>query len=539
MPRVDHRLEDFWRSCWLDRTPKERIEATLLVAIVAVGIAFRSNRYWIDPIGLWGDEAKWGRHLVELPLLTPSFRPLGFMAICRGLVEAFFVDERLLRLPSYLASVASIFLFADIGKRLLKNRAVFFVMLAVVAVQPMLIDFAKEFKPYALELFVHLMMLWSGLRLFEKQTLKRWVTLLTLLPLVFFVAYNAIFFYPVIFSLLGWRALLDRNKRVFAIVCGAAAACLLAIGVITLLVFAPLPENEDDSAFWGKKYGVFYVDDGRANQVQWQVRKFAELVAMPGSGRLFWQPPAALQGRPARELAGLDELSWALLYVLGLVALGRTRRWTEGALLVVPVLTALAFNLLSKWPWGAFRVNLFLLAYIIPVAFIGLDRWASWGRNSRWIAPTFSVALHLMPMVAFGFGAHSEKRAWTGHSELPRILDRIRVDREAQLELNPAAPREVIIVDGYTCETLGFYLKHHAYGSKQYGHFIQNDFDWRCVVQPKDIGTAVRARRGLPTWVIVSNRTIVESTFAHVRGAGRVIIDERPAYNHRLIKLSN
>lgn len=532
-------LREFWLPRWQQRNQRERLEWLALLTIVLFGLLFRSNRYWIDPIALWGDEAMWTGRMLDWPLSTPTFRPIGFMALSEALARGIAIDERVLRFPSYVASIASLWFFGDIARQLLKSRTLVLVLMAVAAAQPMLVDFGKEFKPYAVELSCHLLMLWSALRVLRKPTRGRWVTLLVPLPLVYFFAYNAIFFYPGVFLVLGIRALVAKNKRQFALVCSVAGACLFGIGLTYLLIFSRLPPNEDDSDFWGKKYGVFYIEDAKTNQLTWEVEKTFELFALPGASREFWQPPAALEGRPIRELAGFERLSWQVLYVFGLLALYRQRRWQDGGLLLAPVVTGLLFNSLFLWPWGAFRVNVFFMAYVLPVPFIGLDAWAERGRISRWLAPAFCAVVHLLPSLAFGFGLHSEKRAWTGHSEVPRMLDFIREDREKRLAQDPNAPPDGIFLDAYTCETFNFYIKRHHVESKEHGEFFNENFRWRCIYLPKHTAAAIKKRPGKISWALVSNRTIVEWIHVEVSAVAKIELDYRPSYNSRVLRVGN
>ncbi len=527
------------------RTRLERLYWAAVILVYGFGIWVRSTRFWVDPIALWGDEALWASRMLSQPLLTPSFRPLGFMATCAALVDAFGVDERVLRLPPYLAALASLPLFHRVGSAMLGIRnnppgprhVILILMLAVAATHPMLVDFAKEFKPYSVELFVHLLLL-DRLLVFRRTNKTRdLVALLLLSPLGFFFAYNAIFVFPVIFGLLGWWALRARAWRRLAACLASAIAALLAIGGLYLIVFSQIPNGEDDSAFWGKKYGVFYIDDGRANQVQWQIDKYEELAAMPGAGREFWQLPGFMSERVGRELAALERLSWVLAYVVGAVVLLRRRRFEDAVMLLGPVLTVLLFNVLSLWPWGSFRTNLFLMAYVLPVPFVGFSYMLSMGR--RWLVPVASVValLHVAPNLAFGFGVHREKRSWTGHSEVPKILELMRADREAALVRNPSAPKSLVLLDAYTCEVYKFYLLHHDAVKTRHAEFYRNNFGWRCIQRIGYTVKAVQARRGLPTWVIVSKRTLVGPTFDAVSQVGNVVVNEHPSYNHLVVKL--
>ncbi len=526
-------------------TRAQRLYVAGLVLVYAVGITLRSTRYWVDPIAMWGDEALWASRMLDLPLLTPSFRPLGFMAACRALVEVFGVDERVVRLPSYLAGIVALPLLHRVGAVLLGVRdkapgarhVVLLLMLAVAAVHPMMVDFSKEFKPYSLELAAHLLLVDRFLAYARTRAGRDLWVLLLLAPLSFVFAYNAVFVFPTLFGMLGWWALRSKAWRRLSLIVASALLTLGTIGLLYQVLFSQIPNGEDDSAFWGKKYGVFYMDDGRANQVQWEVDKYEELVAMPGAGRLFWQPPELLAGRPIREFAGLERLSWVIAYVLGVVMLLRRRRFEDASLLLGPVLTVLVFNVLSLWPWGAFRTNLFLMAYVLPVPFVGLGYWASMGRGSLVSVALVSATLHVLPSVAFGFGWHVEKRSWTGHSELPKILDRMRADREAALAEDPSSPKPLVVLDAYTCVVYKFYLEHHARVAARHGDYYAQNFTSRCIQRIDHTANAVKARRGLPTWVIVSKRTLVGHMLKAIRGVGNIVVEEHPSYNHLLLKV--
>ncbi|HEY1537335.1 MAG TPA: hypothetical protein VGF76_25110, partial [Polyangiaceae bacterium] len=54
---------------WLSRLNVRRVAYRVaLVAFILIGVYFRSRRYWIDPLGLWVDEATWGIRLFRRSL---------------------------------------------------------------------------------------------------------------------------------------------------------------------------------------------------------------------------------------------------------------------------------------------------------------------------------------------------------------------------------------------------------------------------------------------------------------------------------------
>src|SRR4051794_33968168 len=134
-----------------------------ILALIVIGVYFRSRRYWIEPLGVWVDEAVWGLRLLERPLTRVEFRPLGYMALTKLIVHVY-SDERTLRSLSYLAGLLTLPVTANLAKYLFKSRVVRVVSVAVVAYHPLLIDMAREFKPYSVEFAVHLTLVWLFVR---------------------------------------------------------------------------------------------------------------------------------------------------------------------------------------------------------------------------------------------------------------------------------------------------------------------------------------------------------------------------------------
>jgi hypothetical protein len=535
------------RRNWAEADWGRRATLICLVTAFAFGVLIRSMRYWVDPIALWGDEALWASRLLSQPVLSPSFRPLGFMAMCRGLVEVLSVDERVLRLPSYVASIASLWLFRDVAHRVLLDpersgerprraaEGAVLLLVAVAALHPMLVDFAKEFKPYAVELCVHLLLMSRWLAYLRERTPRRLAWVLALAPLSFFFAYNVVFLYPTLFGTAAVLALRARQWRRLAAVSTTAVACLTMIASAYWFIFRLIPNGENDSAFWGQKYGVFYLGDSIFGQAMWSLSKYVDLVGMPGVGRLFWQWPVTGGSDLLGVLTRVESMSWAVLYSVGVTVLLFRRRSSVLLSLTLPVATVMVMNVAGLWPWGAFRTNLFLLAYVMPVPFVALAAWQARGRSHQLVAIALTVMLHLLPQLVLGFGLRSEKRAWTGHSEMPRILQRMREERERRLANHPRAAMDAIYLDSYTCEVFRFYLVHHTRTRAEHAEFFKRNFRSRCTRTYGRTVDAVKKRRGAPTWVIVSKRQMVEPMLQHVRTAGNLVIEERPSYNHLVL----
>lgn len=506
-----------------------------LVVVVGVGVVFRSMGYWIHPIALWGDEAGWATRLLSRGWSAPSFRPIGFMGLADALLHIR-VDERLLRLPSYLASLAALYLFYDIGRRLIRWRPALLLMMAIVAAQPMLIDFAKEFKPYSLELCIHLFLLSRTLRYTETRSRRNLAILLSAAVVGFFFAYNVIFFYPALFLVIATLCFRSRNWRRLIVICGGAAACVSAILAMNFLIFRHIPKGERSSAFWGHKYDVFYMDDGKHSEVRWQFEKLEDVVAMPGAGRIFWRRPAIIPDRAFREWRGLEWLSWVVLFVIGASALGRRREWSVLTLFLLPIATVMLFNAARLWPFGAFRTDLFLLAYVLPLPFVGLSAIKGASRRGGIAALAAACALQLYPSLAFGFGLHREKRAWTANDEMPRILGMMRRERDAQLRRTPRAPKEGVLLDWYSCGVYDFYVHDIARTKRRDEDYFVKNFTPQCAGVVTAIAARLRRTDGRPTWVIISNRHWVEPMRRVAARIGHVAFEAQPSYNQLVLR---
>ena len=346
--------------------------------LILIGVYFRSRRYWIDPLGLWVDEATWGLRLLRRSLTQLEFRPIGYMALTKLIVRVY-CDERTLRLLSYVAGLLSLPIAADISKRLFKSRLVRVLCVAVVAYNPLLIDMAREFKPYSLEFCVHLGLVWLFLR-WRVSGSRSWLgALLACLVLAFPFAYNVVFLLPGLFALLGHTFLRARAYRaLLATVCAAIAA----VAVMAIIYFGALRGTTQDSGgteqFWGKKYDVFYLPNARQphralGRLRWLARKYCDLAAFPGSHGNPSRKGDFAVGETPHKLAEVGSYAWLSLHGLGLLTLLVYRRqWL--LLLTGPLLASMAFNALSLWPFGAFRSNVFLLAYLgLDSHMVGLD----------------------------------------------------------------------------------------------------------------------------------------------------------------------
>ena len=161
-----------------------------------MGVVFRSQGYFNGNISLWLDEAYWAFRFSDLPLLkNAAMRPIGFI-VATKLLTAIANNEITLRLIPYSASVLSIPLIYFIAREIFKSKLTIFMAVFIVSFNPILINFAKEFKPYSLELFLHMLLLYLSLRYIKLKTAPLFYLLLFMSAVTLLFAYNIVFLYP-------------------------------------------------------------------------------------------------------------------------------------------------------------------------------------------------------------------------------------------------------------------------------------------------------------------------------------------------------
>ena len=508
---------------------------TLIWATVVVGIVFRSVRYWFEPIGLWQDEAGWAEKMLDLPLPALAIRPIAFMAISKLSVLALGFQEYWLRLPAYLAGILSLVVAVWLGRQLFTRYALRFGFVFVLALHPIAIDFSKEFKPYSVELLAHLLLLYFTLIYVNTRRPVALLAALGTLTLGFFFAYNLVFSFPAAFLMLAFAAWKVRHRRTLW---GIGLAGILAAGCVIFAQFGLWQGAQGSDSYgpkyWGKKYDVFYVGPGVKTRegpqpdsmLEWTWAKSADLAAFPGLGRLDWELSSKSGHRAVDEARFLDRGFWIGLVFAGLIGLVTWRRWGTVLLLGGPWLTMVMANWVGAWPLGAFRTNLFMLPYVVALAFFGIE---ALGR----VAPKLRAACLLfviMPPLTLGLSWHDTKHLypWTAHSDVPAALRTIYKGEQAK-------DGAVILADHYSYHPARVYLRLHD----EFHQLAEKNSKHRLIL--KDDQRALRSelqrRKGQNVWVLVSNPKQGSEMVAEARKHGRVLLEQRWKPNQYLLLL--
>lgn len=482
-----------------------RLFVLLTLGCVVLGIALRTRGMFVDPLPLWLDEASWAVYLVEQPLTEQLIRPLGFMAVSRVLA-AISMSEPMLRSLSWAAGIGTVLLAPFLARRLFESRAARLLFVAVLALHPGAIDLSREFKPYAVGLFLHALLAFVALRYVQNGRRASLVLALSVLPLAVLFAQDTLFAYPGVFLVMGIAALRAGRFRQLTAIVGGAVVTLGVVLTLYIAMWSRMPES-DRSEFWGKKYSVFYLPDARRPEhtyASWFVDKYGEMVTLPGLRRARWAS-AHLDGSQIRTLRGMDEAIWVVLHGLGLFVLVRRRRYTEGLLLVTPLAVLIAFNGLGYWPFGAFRTNLFVLAYMAGIAGMALDRPRN--ASTRWAVPVPALVLVLVPFFAFERDFHRNKLYFGFSSDFPRTLQKLaRFGKEGR-----PAP---VLLTTWSCGPWKYYTELHPRTSRRLGRKVLERFEPECLENMADLQLRLRAelqKRGDRALVLASRKGLART----------------------------
>ncbi len=446
----------------------ERVVVVLTAAIVFVGWLLRARGYLWNPPAFWLDECSWAMNLVELPLLELCIRPIGFMWLSRELASVFSLSEPVLRFMPWFAGMAAVGMAPALARRLFANRGARLLFVAIVAFNPVAIDFSKEFKPYSISLCLHLLLMLLTLRYVDTRRGRDLAWLLVAATLGCLFAQDVVFAYPGVFLLTGFTTLRSGRRHVIAVVSGAA----LIIGLLLLQYFLSWRLNPPaDTEMWGHKYNVFY--EGRHGYAAWWLERHESMAEFPAYRHKFWLTDF-LQGRLLDQARSVDNAIWLILHVLGLLVIAIWRR-QRAVLLVLPLAVLWGFNALRLWPVGAFRANLFVIGYMSAIACMAFDVPR---RELAKLGDVFpALVLVVAPFLFLDHDWSNHKQALTYTSQFPKV---VRTLLSVKLETDGPA-REPLVLDRRSCDPFRYYTEFHPTLAPKFRGPVHASFQVICV----------------------------------------------------------
>ena len=427
----------FWREPFLYR-------ATVLTILVA-GASLRL--IGVGSMNLWVDEAVIANiaargEMAEFLSYPGTNRPLGFLYLQHGLLSIY-NSEWSVRLLAWLPSLATLPLFVVAARLLLRSRAMQIAALVLLAANPWLIVYAKEFKAYSLESFFCLAMI-VGVVGWERTHAQRYTRLFVASSIgAVVLGLGGAMMAPVLAGALAWAQANAGFSR------QARSLGFLTFGLSGYLAFAAwlaLRGSATDPAM--VVYDAGFAPWANAVQVpRWVFVKMSEVLAQFSS----LQSPLNTGGG-----AGLHRLVSVIAAGVGLVTLIRENRLISALALSAALLIPLGAALLGKWSFGVERINLFMIPTVLLLVCSGLDALVrfrpAW---LQWVVPGLLIALQIPVDTA----------AWTGkpahyRAQREEIVDAMEVLRSRSPK---GAPDEThISVNILAIPAVNYYTRFHA-----------------------------------------------------------------------------
>jgi hypothetical protein len=508
-------------------------------AVVMFGFWLRINGWLGHKISFWYDESMWAMRLLRLPLEELSIRPLGFMWLTRLFVNVFGATEVWFRLLPAVGALASLLIFPYVASQLVSSKWLRLLGVLLFAIHPALIDYANEFKPYSWEVLIHLVPIALYLRFRETGNVRWFYALLTFLPLGFLLAYNLAFAYPGMLLLCLFRAWRSSDKRrLIALTLASGLACAAMGAVVFKLALSNVTHAEKTENYWGGKYHVFYERSEDQSRLDWTIDTVNDMAAFVGIRRVLWRPYGHMKAQMARELGSADRLFWVVMVGAGLLGLWRQRRdllWV----LLGPLLVTVLANYVGKWPLGAFRTNLFITVYVLPLALLGFQFLGTTERRAHVLAGLV-LSLCLIPGFAYGFDLEGHKRIFTRDHYQRQIMGKLRAYREEQLAADPKQKPIPLLLEPHTYSPYRYYVGDHPLFKAKYEKFFATHFKAE-KVNPGALVSGLKKRlrrekRGI--WIVSSSRKDLDRIERAAERHATIVVRERIADEHVLLFLT-
>ena len=357
--------------------------------ILLAGMVFRFRQYLFNR-SLWLDEAMLAnnivthslRYLLTQKLEFEQVAPIGFLAELKLSGKLLGYQDYFMRLVPLIFGLAILPVAGRLKNRF-RHPLSQYLFLGLIAFSPVLIYYSSEVKPYILDVFFSILLLWAGLNYRHWKNGYLWLffcgfaAILDSNPSVYILA--AILIPPFL------GALRKREWQTMARLAGIGFTWLLLFALIYLLFTRNILQNGFLVAYWQVAFapGPFTLDN-----VKWY------LDTMLGLAYIGFSPPAPVVPGPLLEWYGT--LNWVVLagMLAGAFALYRRNRdW-----FMIEALTVILL-LISSWlQFYPFRSRPIL--FLIPILFSFLCAAVDW-------LLTTSTRLLIVPgtVMAILFGA--------------------------------------------------------------------------------------------------------------------------------------
>jgi hypothetical protein len=365
-----------------------------MVFFISLGVLTRSLRYVLR-FPLWDDETFLCvslyqcnfRELLE-PLTRHQVAPFLFLWLEKAMVTLFGFNELSLRFIPFVVSVASVFLFAHLVRRMLAGPTRVFCM-AWYAVSYPGIRYAAEAKQYATDMFASLVLIMLTVEWLRRPGNGKWLT-----GLVLWCPVAICLSLPAVFTAAGMSLLLliamlrlppARRWGAWFIYNGSL---LLSLGIVYFVSLRPQMQAELGfmSSCWDDGFVPFH-----------SVVALLKWIVVAHTGILFAHPMGD---------NNFGSSLTTVLCIVGVIFLWRRKRPFAALLFLLPLAMHLGAAALRKYPYGGhFKFSMYIAPMIYLVMGIGcavLVGIQSAKKTPRQFALTVAIVLGLISTIGVG-----------------------------------------------------------------------------------------------------------------------------------------
>jgi hypothetical protein len=313
------------------------MNATWVFALVALaGVIARVVQYaqrrplFIDDVLLMLNIAPRGYRALLQPLDIEQSAPPLFLWAQRFIVHLLGVSDVTFTLISFVIGLAVLPLAWLVARRLV-DRETSMLAVAMLAVAPPLIYYSTSAKPYETDVFVALLLCWLGVRVLDSPDRRsRWVAAIGVGALTLALSMPALFVLGGIW--LAWALSRPIRTSVRGRIMLASSGALWAATFLTMYVamYSAVSHNAYMRRFW---HGAYLSSQTSVAAAVRYLAKGLQMSLYDVDSATPWLLVTAL----------------SIFLVIGVVALARAKRFSIVALLVVPVLLAVAASAIGQW----------------------------------------------------------------------------------------------------------------------------------------------------------------------------------------------
>jgi hypothetical protein len=368
--------------------PPTQIERWMGI-LLALGIAARLVRYALR-FPLWGDEAFLSASLLERGYLD-MLRPLEYHQVCPLLflwgqltvVKLLGYTEFTLRLFSLVCSIASLFLFRSLARRLVRGTSLL-VAVGVFAVAYPGIRYAAEAKPYQCDLLVSLVLLLFCVQWWRRPHRVGWLWgLAAMMPLAIGLSYPAVFVaggIVIAVAVMLWTSPLVRGWPAWC-----ALTAMLGVSFLAMLKCTGSSQMDANlvvmQQYWRDAFPPLH-----------SIAAFLGWLVSSHSGELLAYPVGGPHGSSVATLC---------LVIVAILMLWRKRQSRLLLLLLAPLALNFVSALMHRYPYGtAVRLSLYWAPMACLLAGIGADVALArlWPRRGRFPEAAIVLLLAVLPV---------------------------------------------------------------------------------------------------------------------------------------------